>query len=227
MKIKSLSLKGKCCILFSIFFISLSLVTVPHVYGNDSVSNETTQEIKTEKKIDAIYDEFLSKCDDLSVNIKEVEEAYQKHIKDLKEYNKIRIFDEKRCFKTIKKDYYKYISKKEQKEIERVTKNYIQAVKTENKVFMSVSSAMYKLAKADRNKSPNAKYEIEKAEENFDIARNKISFMLTKLSVAIDEYNKVYDDVITKNIKEILRKKFNNKNNVNKQIRCKGSKGSI
>jgi hypothetical protein len=163
-------------------------------------------------------EEFLTKCNDLSVNIKEVEKIYQRYIKVLKEYNKSHILYKKEYSKNIKKNYYKYISKKEQKEIERVTKNHMLALRTEGKLFKELSNVIYKLAKADRNKGPNAKYEIEKAEKNFDIARNKFSSMITKLSVAIAEYNKVYDDVITKNIKEILRKKFNNENNANKQI---------
>jgi phage-related minor tail protein len=222
MKIKLLSLKRKCCILFSIFFIPLFLVTVPYTYCDNSSQHGNVTENKTEKRIDVIYDEFLSKCDDLSINIKEVKKAYQEHMKDLEKYNKSNILYEKKYFKNIKKDYYKYISKEEQKELERVAKNYILALKTEGKVFKEASNVTYKLAKANRSKSPKAKSEMEKVIKNIDIVGKKLSVMLTKLSVAIDEYNKVYDDIITKNMKEILRKK-SNKNNINKQIISKNS----
>jgi hypothetical protein len=171
------------------------------------------------KKVEITMEEFLTKCNDLSVNIKEVEKIYQRYIKVLKEYNKSHILYEKKYFKNIKKNYYKYISKKEQKELERVTKNHVLALRTEGKLFKELSNVTYKLAQAKRIKSPNAKDKIKKAEKNFDtVLYNKYSSMLTKLSLAIDEYNKVYDDIITKNMKEILRKKFNNKNNINKQI---------
>jgi hypothetical protein len=214
MRIISQLLKRKYYTLFVSFFIFLSLIAVPYTHSGNSVSNETTQEIKTRKAINfgTIFDEFVSKCVNSSINMKGVEEAYKKYMRDLKKYIKEGVLYEKKCFKTIKKDFYRYISKEEQKEIKRVTKNYIQAVKTENKVFMSVSSAMYKLAKANRSKSSNAKYEIKKAEKNFDIEGIKISAMKTKLSVAINEYHKVYDEIIIKKIKE---KKFN-KNNINK-----------
>ncbi|MDR1259798.1 MAG: hypothetical protein LBJ68_00215 [Endomicrobium sp.] len=227
MKIKSLSLKGKYCVLFSVFFIFLSLIEVPYTHSDNSVSNETTQETKTEKKINfsTIYDEFVSKCIDLSVDAKGIKESYQKYMKALKKYIKEGILHEKKYFKNIKKNYYKYISKEEQKEIERVTRNYIQAIETRNKMFISVSNAVYELAKADRNKSPNAKYEIEKAEKNFDVVHNKIPFMLTKLSVAGDEYMKVvYSDILTiKKMKEIQGKKFSKNIIRSKQIRYKKS----
>jgi predicted TIM-barrel fold metal-dependent hydrolase len=185
----------------------------PYVHGE-------SEEIKRAK---IALKEFSSKCIDFSVNMKEVEKAYRRHIKTLKEHNKKRILYEKKYFKDIKKDYYKYISKEEQKEMKRVSKNCMQALEIKAKVFKETSNAMYKLAKVNRSKSQNVKEKIEKATKDLDIAGSKISVMLTKLSVANDEYNKVYDNIITKNIKEILRKKFNNKNNANKQIECKRS----
>ncbi|MDR1259797.1 MAG: hypothetical protein LBJ68_00210 [Endomicrobium sp.] len=194
MKVKALSFKRKCYILFSIFFISLSLIAVPYTHSDNSVSNETTQETGTKKEInsDITCDEFLAKSKDLSVNIKEVKEAYKKYIKALKERNEERALNRKKYLKNVKKDYYKYISKKHQKELERVTKNYLQTLKMKNKMFKEVSTFIYKRAKADRSKSL--------AEKDLYIAGKKLSVMLTKLSVAGDEYNKVYDDVITKNI---------------------------
>jgi hypothetical protein len=70
------------------------------------------------KITDASRAVFLSKCNDRNRDIKEVYKAYKTYRKIVKISNKARIIVEKNFFEDFKEDYYKYMSREQQKDIE-------------------------------------------------------------------------------------------------------------
>jgi peptide methionine sulfoxide reductase MsrA len=178
--------KNSGYILFVIFFFSLVITTC--IYGSPQ-----GYAIKANEKgriTSLAFDALVSKCEDHNTDMKEIEKAYKEHKEAIKISNKADIICEEKFFNSFKEDYYEYMSREQQKDIEVAYRAVIRTMKAEQRAFGAVCDAMYKLAKVDRSyyqtKKSSANHRIEKAKKHFDKVRKILDIVIPEHNAAKD-----------------------------------------
>jgi hypothetical protein len=119
-------------------------------------------------KNDIAFNTFLSKSRDGISSIKEIKKAYKEYKKIEKEFRKSERHHEKKYCESFIKDNYKKIPKKQKKEIRKVFKNYIYAVKAIEKINNRQNNDVYRLAKTNK-KAEMIRKKIKKSGKIFYI----------------------------------------------------------
>jgi hypothetical protein len=118
---------------------------------------------------------FTSKCNDVNVPIEDLTKSYKAYKKAFKISEKAYLVLCKKEHDNFKEDYFKDISRAQQKDIESSYKVLIKSYKADQKALEAETDASYKLAKANKSyykiKKATADYRIEKAKKHYDEVR--------------------------------------------------------
>jgi len=115
---------------------------------------------------------FISKCDDVNVLIEDLTNSYKAYKKAFKISEKAYLVLCKKEHDNFKEDYFKDISRAQQKDVESCYKALIKNYKADQRALEAEIDASYKLAKANKSyykiKKATADYRIEKAKKHYD-----------------------------------------------------------
>jgi peptide methionine sulfoxide reductase MsrA len=162
------------------------LIIIQHVYG--SPQGYAIKATEKGRISSLAFNTLISRCEDRNTDMEEINKAYKAYKETIKISNKADIVCEKKFFDFFKEDYYEYISKAQQKDVEAAYRAVIRAMKAEQKAFEGVADAAYKLAKTDRSyykiKKTTADYRIEKAKKHFDKIREILDVVISERNAA-------------------------------------------
>jgi hypothetical protein len=209
-------LKRRFLVLVLSFLLPLIPLTTTYAFGLD-YSNESDEKIGNLRK------EFMSKCEDRSINIKEVKKAYEKCKKAYAEdYTKIIMPNTIRFLKETKEnflikdtdgEYKKHngMPAKWQEKTKTLCENYMKAQSQTFLAFISMVDAKYNLAKVDRTyykvKNPEeVAKKIEEAKKRLDEEQEKLKIVSRKMFTTFNAYeNKIHPRFFQKKMEGLFK----------------------